>query len=363
MKVLVMGTRGIPNIQGGVETHCQELYPRLVALGCNVTLLTRRSYIKDQGKSFRGVNLKHLYAPRSKSLEAIVHSFVCVLYAFLSRPDLVHVHAIGPSLMVPFARLLRLRVVVTNHGPDYDRQKWGGIASLVLRAGEMFGAKFANRVIVISSTIKSLMERKYSVENSALIPNGVNMPKLGGDTSFLDNLGVKPSKYILAVGRFVEEKGFHDLIDAFQMAGFPEYKLVLVGGADHDTQYSLALKNKCIRAGVITTGFIQGEDLAQIYKNARLFVLPSYHEGLPIVLLEAMSFGLEILASNIPANQEVELGQDRYFEVGNTTSLTSAMLRLLEIKIKPDYTKVLKDKYNWDSVAEKTQLVYKSVLD
>ena len=179
MKVIVLGTRGIPEIMGGVETHCQALYPRLVQLGCTVTLIRRTPYLTSVKtlNEYQGVKLKDIYAPKTKSLEAIVHSVLGVLYARLKNPDVLHIHAIGPSLVVPLARLLGLKVVVTHHGPDYDRQKWGKAAKTLLKLGERWGVNYANQVIVISEVIKNNITRLYDRQDANLIYNGVVMPQ------------------------------------------------------------------------------------------------------------------------------------------------------------------------------------------
>ena len=162
MKIFVLGTRGIPDVLGGVETHCEELYPRISKLGHDVTIITRTPYIKDKSvKLYKDVRLKHIFAPKTKSIEAIVHTFLGVLYAGIKRPDVLHVHAVGPMLLTPFARLLGLKVVVTNHGPDYNRQKWGKLAKLILKTGEYLGTKSAHKIIVISNVIKTILRTKY----------------------------------------------------------------------------------------------------------------------------------------------------------------------------------------------------------
>ncbi|MFV0468932.1 MAG: glycosyltransferase, partial [Dysgonomonas sp.] len=155
MKIVVIGTRGIPDIPGGVETHCQKLFPRLVAMGCDVTVVRRSCYVKDDDyrSEYEGVKLKDIYAPKRKSLEAIVHTFLGVIYAKKQKADILHIQAIGPALLTPFARLLGMRVVVTHHGADYERQKWGKMAKLILKTGERFAAKYANDIISISNVI------------------------------------------------------------------------------------------------------------------------------------------------------------------------------------------------------------------
>jgi glycosyltransferase involved in cell wall biosynthesis len=364
MKIIVLGTRGIPNVQGGVETHCEELFPRLVKRGCHVELITRKPYIdrERRKKAYGGVKLKHLYAPKKRSVEAIIHSILGVIYARTRNPDIIHIHAIGPSLVVPLAKLLGLKVITTNHGPDYDRQKWGKIAKLVLKIGEKFGAKYSDKIIVISTVIQNNLRELYKRYDTDLIYNGVNIPNISDKCDYLKELGVEKRKYIFTAGRFVPEKGFHDLIKAYEMIKSKEYKLVISGDSDHPSQYRDELNKMAKENGVILTGFIKGEKLQQLFSHAALFVLPSYHEGLPIALLEAMSYNLRVLVSNIPANKAVNLDYKHYFSVGNIQQLSVKIDKIINSKFKTNYQDLIKKKYNWDIIAQKTFNVYKSLL-
>lgn len=363
MKIVVVGTRGIPGILGGVETHCEELYPRIAAMGHEVTVVRRSSYITDDNRinEYRGVRLVDVFAPRRKSIEAIVHTFLAVLKAWRMHPDVLHVHAIGPAVMVPFARLLGMKVVMTNHGPDYDRQKWGRLAKTVLKTGERFGTRWSNKVIVISRVIASILRDNYGRDDSVLIYNGVNRPVKSVRTDYLDSLGLVGQKYILAIGRFVKEKGFHDLIDAYLRLADRSYRLVIAGDSDHEDEYSLALKRKAREAGVVLTGFIKGEKLNQVMTNASLFVLPSYHEGLPIALLEAMSYDLDVAVSDIPANRLDVLDGGDFFHVGDVGSLAS----LIEAKLAKGCGRRAYDlhDYDWDRIAGQTVEVYRQVVE
>lgn len=255
MKVFVTGTRGIPDIPGGVEKHCQELFPRIAARGHEVLLCTRDSYITKKTDKWRGVKLINCFAPRKKSFEAIVHTFIALFTARRYSPDVIHIHAIGPSLLTPIARLMGLKVVVTNHGPDYDRQKWGKVAKSVLRLGEKMGGLFANEVIVISTVIANIIQERCHRESN-LIYNGVNLPEQSENVDFLTEIGIEPNKYVLAVARFVPEKGLHDLINAFRAIDC-DYKLVIAGDADHETEYSRNLRQMASEDDrIILTGYI-----------------------------------------------------------------------------------------------------------
>jgi len=365
VRIFITGTRGIPDIPGGVEKHCEELFPRIAARGHEILLCTRSSYVSQKLDEWRGVRLINCFAPRKKSLEAIVHTFIALLKARWYSPDVVHIHAIGPSLLTPIARMLGLKVVVTNHGPDYNRQKWGRLAKFVLRLGEKTGGRYANEVIAISSVIADIIRERCHREPE-LIYNGVNFQQKSKQSDFLSKIGVVPFKYILAVARFVPEKGLHDLVDAFE-AVEGDYNLVIAGDADHETDYSKNLRHRASEnKRIILTGYITGEPLNQVYSNARLFVLPSYHEGLPIVLLEAMSYGLPVLVSDIPANKEVNLPADWYFRCGDVDDLKKKMELLLRKGLfEEEQNKIrsqLEEKYNWDRIAEQTIEVYRKAL-
>lgn len=365
MKIVVTGTRGIPNIQGGVETHCEELYPRLVAMGCDVTIIRRSCYVTDDNRitEYKGVKLLDVYAPRRKSTEAFIHTALAIIKARKLKPDIVHIHAIGPSLCTPLARLLGLKVVSTNHGPDYDRQKWGRLAKAVLKLGERMQARHANHIIAISHVIADILnKRHHRADNVSIIYNGVNTPIKSTSTDYIESLGLTPGNYVMAMGRFVPEKRFDRLIEAFRQSHHNDCKLVLAGDSDHPDHFSEQLKKMANEADdVVLTGFIKGEKLNQILTNAALFVLPSTHEGLPIALLEAMSYNLDVLVSDIAANKLPELEPNDFFKVDDIDSLTQALTSKLT---RPQRNRHYDLKnYNWDNIARLTLEVYRQVLD
>lgn len=361
LRIVVTGTRGIPDIQGGVETHCEELYPRLAAMGNDVTVIRRTPYVTDDNRrdSYRGVKLLDVYAPRRKSIEAIVHTFLAVLAARRMNPDVLHIHAIGPSIMVPMARMLGIKVVTTNHGPDYDRQKWGRMAKTVLRLGERCGARFSNAVIVISDVICNILADKYGRLDTHLIFNGVNSPEITTEHDYTDSLGLVPGRYIVALGRFVKEKGFHDLIAAFAKSAPEGWRLAIAGDADHPDAYSTELKRRAAKAGVVLTGFIRGRRLNQLMSHAGLYAMPSYHEGLPIALLEALSYGLDSIVSDIPANRLPVLTPDDFFPTGDVDALATKITeKTSTVTGRRTYDL---SAYDWDTIARQTLDVYRSV--
>ena len=362
MKIVVTGTRGIPDIQGGVETHCEELFPRLVRQGLEIVLIRRSCYISPDNRinEFQGVRLVDLYAPHVKRLEAITHTFLSILWAKRHKADIVHIHAIGPGIMTPFAGLLGLKVVFTHHGPDYDRKKWGIFAKLILRIGEKFASKYANEVIVISRVIEDSILQKFGRASSHLIFNGVPVPKVSSTIDYITSIGLESRNYIFTLGRFVGEKGFDLLINAFVRLVNDDIKLVIAGDSDHETTYSRQLKDLALKNGVILTGFIRGEKLQQLFTHARVFVLPSFHEGLPISLLEAMSYELPVIVSDIPANKQIDIPLERFFTSGDEKSLFAKLNYELAVDFKP--VKYDMSQYDWDRIAVQTASVYEQVF-
>lgn len=369
MKVFVVGTRGFPGVPGGVEKHCEELYPRLVARGVDVTVFTRSSYLprRFRRKQWRGVKLIHLWCLRSKHLEAIIHTFAGVLIARIHSPDIIHFHAIGPSLLVPLAKALGMKPVVTDHGPDYLRQKWGMLSRRALMLGEELAARHAAGIIAVSEGIRESVRMKYGRGDLHLIPNGIVLPQPVPPGETLARLNLEPGGYVLAVSRFVPEKGLGDLVAAYRALDAPPFKLVLAGGADHASDCSRQIAAAARRDDrIVIPGFISGPPLEELFSNAGLFVLPSYHEGMPIALLEAISYGLPVLVSDIEPHREMRLPAGRYFPVGDVGELARKMRELFELGISPEERKELRESlvrlYDWDRITRRTERVYRTAL-
>jgi glycosyltransferase involved in cell wall biosynthesis len=356
----VTGTRGIPDIMGGVETHCEELFPRIVGHGDEVTVIRRTNYVKDELTEWKGVKLVNVDSPKKKSFEAIIHTFRAINKAKVLGADVLHVHAIGPAMLTPYAKIRGMKVVFTHHGPDYDRDKWGLAAKTMLKLGESMGCKFADHVIVISNVIKELIAKRCGrTENVHLIYNGVPEPEICDYPEYFEELGIEKSKYILGMCRFVPEKHLHDLVNAYAKLVRTDIKLVLAGDTDFEDDYSRGLKEMARKNGVVLTGFIRGRKLHSLLTNALCYSLPSSHEGLPIALLEAMSYHLPVIVSDIPANLEVELPDECYFHLGDI----NALARKLQKNIDADYHQVDYDlsKYNWDHIANQVCEIYESL--
>jgi glycosyltransferase involved in cell wall biosynthesis len=308
------------------------------------------------------VKFKHLWAPHHKYLETAIHTLISILVAKMKSPDFIHLHAIGPALFAPIARSLGLRVVVTHHGPDYQRGKWGRSARFILKLGEWMAMLFADRIIAVSRYTRKELHRKYRREDVSYIPNGVDRPLRTTSKRILDLYGLRIRKFILAVGRFVPEKNLHGLIHAYARLTNTEYPLVIVGDADHETSYSKSLKSLAGNTnGVILTGRLSGNELAQLYSHARLYVSTSLVEGLPITLLEALSYKLPVLVSDISAHREISIPITFYFRSDDKELLIENLART----IKKNHRQMMvtcKDfldkEYSWGDIATKTLRLY-----
>lgn len=364
--VLMLGLRGINGPQGGVETHVGALAPLLVERGWGVDVLARSGYVPPGRQQWKGVGIEPAWAPRSQKFEALAHTGLGVALATLRRPDIVHIHAIGPALLTPMARLARLRTVVTHHGYDYNRDKWGRLARTALRLGEAQGMRWADAAVAVADTIARDMEARYG-RKVRFLPNGVFMPDPHPDPQALAQFGLDPGRYVLNVSRIVPEKRQLDLIAAYASMGDPNLKLALVGAADHADPYSAAVW-EAARAtpGVVMTGFQSGETLAALFAHAGLFVLPSSHEGMPIALLEAMSHGLPVLASAIDANLAIGLHAEQYFALGDQRALAQAMSRV--ITAPPSQAEraaqllMVRQRFGWEQVADALSGLYASLM-
>jgi glycosyltransferase involved in cell wall biosynthesis len=360
---MVLGIRGMPNIQGGIETHAEQLYPRLCALGCKVEALVRSPFAARDARSFGAIRIRRLWSPRRARVEALLHSLVGVLYAGIARPDILHIHGVGPAIVTPIARLLGLRVVVTHHSPDYQREKFGRFSRWVLRLGERVGMRHSHARIAVSKTIADLILARYA-QDAYVIPNGVVAVEPRADTEHVRRYGLEPGRYFLQVSRMDPGKRQLDLIRAYASAQLPGWKLALVGALEDDG-YSQQVSAAATDAGVILTGYVSGEPLQQLYSHAAAFVLPSAHEGFPITLLEALSYGLPVLASDIPGNMEVPLDSSSYFPLGDTAALATRLSQLARTPARESERAARRlltaHKYDWDRIAAQTLQVYRAI--
>lgn len=371
VRICVIGLRGVPGVPGGIETHVEQLVPGLAERGADVHVYARQNYVAGEVPYvWRGVTVHPTWAPSNTRLEAIVHTLLALFKARRLKPDIVHIHAVGPSLVAPLARLMGMKVVFTHHGYDYDREKWNTLEKKVLRLGEWAGMRFAHGRIVVAKHIADAMQAKFH-RNVHFIPNGVQIDIEAADDTVLDEFGLTKRRYVLLVARLVVEKRQMDLIEAFLHADMPDTKLVLVGGGDARSDYAEKLRARAkSHSNIVLTGSQSGARLGGLFANSGLFVLPSSHEGMPIALLEALAYGLPILASNIEANLALELDAESYFPLGDVPALSQAMQKKLSDSKRPSQASVdvgemgskIMARYNWTTICEQTASLYLSVL-
>ncbi len=368
MRIAVLGLRGVPDVMGGVETHCEHLYPCIKQARQDIEfcILARAPYIPLGQTTFKSLRVLSIWAPRSIYLEAIVHTAWGLLVArFSEKAAIVHIHAVGPGMLTPFARLLGLRVIFTHHGEDYRRAKWNGFARLMLRFGEHLAIRFANQVISVSAPVAEGLKKRYPdrADRITAIPNGVPDISAGSgeaaEQCVLSRLGVEPGKYLLTVGRLVPEKGIHDLVDAVEKAG-GETRLLIVGGVTAETDYARALRARSSNR-IIFAGELKREEILPLYRRTSLFVLASHHEGLPIVALEALSAGARVLLSDIAANRELGLNAGNFFPVGDVEVLTQRLSDTSAVPASDPET--ITARYNWPMIAAETLEVFFKASD
>lgn len=361
MRLCVTGLRGIPSVMGGVETHCEELLPRIAALDPEIEIiaLARSPYVGGKARIYKGVNVIPLPSIRSQSVEAIVSTFAGICYARWHRARLIHIHAIGPGLLAPLARLLGLRVIVTHHGSDYDRAKWGPFAKLMLRLGERASVSMAHRLIAVSPSLAQMLAERYPAAKAKIryVPNGA--PALSEATEsrkeLLTRLGLEEDGFVLAVGRLVREKGFDYLIEAFRKSG-TNRKLVIVGAADHQSEFSRSVLAQADER-IVFLGLQPRSVLRHLYESATLFVLPSFHEGLPIAALEAAHCNAPMLLSDIKANRDIDLPERNYFPAGNVAALAAALAQ--PGKNFAIDGAAIRERFDWARIAAHTLAIYR----
>jgi len=363
----MIGQKGYPPVHGGIEKHVAELAARLADAGVRITIYSRPHYSDADGPTtLPGVEVRRVASIPTKHFDAISHTVACTADAVRRGHDILHYHALGPGLLAGLPRWLgRRRTVVTVHGLDWQREKWGRVARNVLRIGEHACARFPDRTIVVSRALQRHFLERHGAE-TVCIPNGISQPVLRQPAE-MAGLGVTPP-YILFVGRLVPEKGCHLLTAAY--AALPaelrdRHRLVIAGDAGFTERYAESLRRSA-GENVVFTGFVHGAVLDELYTNAEMVVLPSTLEGLSIALLEGMSYGKCCLVSDIPPN--LEAGDDcvPYFPSGDEAGLSARMAELLEdpasrFRFGETARRRVLDNYSWEKATVATLEVYREL--
>ena len=369
MKIAMIGHKRIPSREGGVEIVVEELATRLVQNGHLVDVYNRMgnnvldNSIKTKSmKSYKGIKIITIPTINKKGLDALIYSFFATLTILFKNYDCIHYHAEGSCAMLWLPHLFKKRIVVTIHGLDWQRSKWGGFATKYLKFGEKLAVKYADEIIVLSKSVQQYFKDTYN-RDTKLIPNGVSIPTTQKPNIIKEKYGLKGNDYILFLARIVPEKGLHYLIKAYKQIK-TDKKLVIAGGASHTNDYLKEIQEMVKNDDrIIMTGFVQGQELEELFSNTYLYCLPSDVEGMPISLLEAMSYGRNCLISNIEENTQV-CGKYAYtFEKSNVDDLKVQLEKILTqdqfFFKEEELIHYVLNKYNWDEITNKTLKLYK----
>lgn len=362
MKIFVIGARGFPGVQGGIESHCEELYPRLVKKGYEIIALTIAQYTKLN--YWKGIPFKKIPSVTLKNLQKPVYNLLSTLYCIFRRPDIIHIHGLNAGLFIWIFKLFGFKVVATYHSMDYLYPKWNFFIKMILKYSER-QFFLADYIITVSKPYLEHFKKRGRSKAITYLPNGVNLlgkknEKINKD--ILKKWGLKENGFILTVGRITPEKDVYTIIKAFNLANLENMKLVIVGSAEFQNNYFESLK-QISDEKVIFTGYLSKEELSVLYSNCRIFILASLYEGLPNALLEAMSFNCNVLVSDIDSHLSIGLTQDDYFKAGDINDLSNKIKqKYLNNNIK-DYSELLLKNYNWDNIAEGVSKIYQTLLN
>ena len=355
--------------EGGIEIVVKELCTRMAKNGYTVTCYNRSGHHVsgaeyDKKTEYEGINQKCVPTIEKKGLAAVSSSFFAALYSAFGKYNVVHIHAEGPAFFSWLPKLLGKRVIVTVHGLDWQREKWkSGFGSKFIKQGEKNAVKYADEIIVLSKGVHDYFRNQYGRE-TRFIPNGVNRPEIRKAELITDKFGLTKDSYILFLGRLVPEKAIRYLVEAFKNVK-TEKKLVIAGGSSDTDSFMKELKELAKDdKRIIFTGFVQGQMLEELYSNAYIYTLPSDLEGMPLSLLEAMSYGNCCLVSDIQECTEVVEDKALIFKKSNVQDLQNKLQEACDrtekvMELKQQAADYICKKYNWDDVVEETLKLYR----
>ena len=369
LNIAMLGHKRIPSREGGIEIVVVELSTRMVKLGHQVTCFNRKGhhvsgseFDGSQLSEYKGVKLKPVWTLDKKGLAAMTSSLSAAIKATFGKYDIVHFHAEGPCAMLWIPKLFGKRCIATIHGIDWQRAKWGGFASKYIKFGEKVAAKYADEIIVLSEGVQKYFMNTYG-RKTVFIPNGVNRPVIREPKLIKEKFELDKDGYILFLGRLVPEKGISYLIEAFKQIE-TDKKLVIAGGSSDTDEFLCELKKLAKDdERIIFTGFVQGQLLEELYSNAYVYALPSDLEGMPLSLLEAMSYGNCCVVSDVAECAEVVEDKAVVFQKSNVEQLKE---KLQDLCNHPEKVQSYKNsasnficrKYNWDDVVNRTIALY-----
>ncbi|OPJ62701.1 glycosyltransferase family 4 protein [Clostridium oryzae] len=373
LSIAMIGHKRVPSREGGVEIVVEQLSIRMAALGHKVTVYNRKGHHvggkeydtpsnSETMKRYKELTVVSVPTIEGRGLAALTSSFFGTVMALFKHYDCIHYHAEGPAAMVIIPHIFGIRTVVTIHGLDWKRAKWGGFATKYLKFGEKIAVKYASQIIVLSRNVERYFREQYHRE-TVFIPNGIERPQIKQVQLIKEKWNLDKDSYILFLGRIVPEKGILYLIDAYKQLNTAK-KLVIAGGSSDTNQFmsevTRAVEND---RQVILTGFVQGQELEELFSNAYIYVLPSDLEGMPISLLEAMSYGNCCVVSDIPECTEVVEDKAVVFKKSDAQDLKNKLENLINEpaiveKYRVKASEFICNKYNWSNVVARTLALY-----
>lgn len=370
MRIAMFGHKRIPSREGGIEVVVEELASRMVKKGCRICCYNRKGhhvsgkqFDDSKEKEYKGIQMKQVFTIEKKGLAAVTASFSAAILTAFGSYDVVHVHAEGPAVFCWIPKLFGKKVIVTVHGLDHKREKWkGGIGAKFIMLGERCAVKYADEIIVLSEGVQRYFEEKYA-RKTIVIPNGVNQSEKKQADFINLEYGLEKDSYILFLGRLVPEKGLRYLIQAFKEIK-TEKKLVIAGGNSDTSEFENEIKKMASDdSRILFTGFVQGQMLEELYSNAYTYILPSDLEGMPLSLLEAMSYGNCCLTSDIEECVDVIEDHGFHFKKSDINDLKEKLQMLcddeeLVEKFQKEAASYICEKYNWDMVTDATLSLY-----
>lgn len=336
MRIAMLGHKRVPSREGGVEIVVEELAARMAAQGHDVTCYNRggnhvsgKAFNDDRQREHRGVRLVTVPTVDVKGAAAMSASFFATIHAAFGRHRVVHFHTEGACTMIWLPRLLGKRCIVTVHGLDHQRSKWGRFARWYILLGEKAAARWADEIVVLSPGVQRYFQEKYQ-RKTHLIPNGMPCMARRKAEKITEAYGLRLEEYVLYLGRITPEKGLDCLVDSYKRVK-TDKRLVIAGGASDSADYFAHLKTKAADdPRILFTDFVQGQMLEELFSNALVYILPSELEGMPISLLEAISYGSCCLVSDIPENRDVAGDCGVTFRVGDASDLASRLQALID---------------------------------
>lgn len=366
LHIAMVGQKGLPATFGGIEHHVEHVGRRLAERGHYVTVYCRSSYGAIPSRRYHGMQLVPAATVGTKHLDAIVHSMTSTAKALVTGADIVHYHGIGPGLVAPLPRYLsQAKVVLTVHGLDHQRAKWGTTAQTVLGSAHWMSGRVPDRVVVVSRDLQEHYRSQFG-RSAQYIPNGVVQgPRVPAEALPMGH-GLEPGRYALHVGRLVPEKRADLLIESFRRVP-GDHQLAIVGDSSFSDDYSRRLRDLAAQdSRIIFTGFAFGDELAALYQHAGVFVQPSALEGLPLTLLEAAAYDAPVLVSDIPPHREV-LGEGsarhRMVPVDSVDALAGALTQMLEHPRPHDarsraWREGVLARHSWDAATDLLEQLY-----